>query len=97
MGEKASAILNLRSIFSKGRGRQAPLDQTMGELHLKGKYFKRSKILRRTEDLLQLKISTDPRKRVQTSITLTVWEFEVCSQPSERGDINTTLHKKSRS
>lgn len=51
MGEKASAILNLRSVFSKGRGIQELLDQTLGEFHLKGKYFKGSKILRRTEDL----------------------------------------------
>ena len=69
MGEKAYAILNLRSVFSKGRGIQVPLDQTLGELHLEGKYFKGSKILRRTEDLIQLKVSTDPRGRVQTSVT----------------------------
>lgn len=42
MGEKANAILNLKSAFSKGRGIQAPLGHTLGELHLKGKYFKES-------------------------------------------------------
>lgn len=70
MGEKANAILNLRSVFSKGRGIQAPLDQTLGKLHLKGKNFKTSKILSRTEDLIQLKVSTDPRRRVQTRYKL---------------------------
>lgn len=30
MGEKANAILNLKSAFSKGRGIQVPLDQTLG-------------------------------------------------------------------
>lgn len=69
MGEKANPILNLRSVFSKGRGIPGPLDQALGELHLKGKYFKGSKILRRTADLNQLKVSTDPRGRVQTSVT----------------------------
>lgn len=69
MGEKANAILNLRSVFSKGRGIPVPLDQTLGELNLKGKYFKGSKILRRTADLNQLKVSTDPRGRAQTGVT----------------------------